>query len=234
MSEIIKKEENKVINFEDADKYFIEKIGVPSHELSVIKKQIAPGISNAELNYCLNVAKEYELNPILKQIWFIKRGGYVGMGDNKKWVEKYEPMVGRDGCRVIARRKGLKVPVKTWTEIKKVPKLTNEANGTFEMVEDLVAFASLTMKNPDTGENVEVVKDAYFHVYAQRTKKGEITKFWKDNPTGQLMKVAEVNLLKAVYGIDIENVEGGFVNTYEENVVQTQNGEETIEEGDFE
>jgi len=177
-------------------------------QMQIIKNQIAPGISDNDLMYCLEIAKQSQLNPIIKDIYFVPRKVNIAQyGQPEKWVEKHEPMVGRKGARAIARRKGMKVPPNTGTTIKKFPVLKN---GIWEEERDLIGWAEMTI------ENTVVRKEAAYSVFKQTTKKGDITKFWKDMPTVMIEKVAEFQLLDAIYGLDgVMSIDAGFVTDVE-------------------
>lgn len=168
-------------------------------QMAIIKNQIAPGISDNDLMYCLEIAKQAQLNPIIKDIYFVPRKAQI----NGQWVEKHEPMVGRKGARAIARRKGMRVPPNTGTTIKKFPVLKN---GQWEEERDLVGWAEMTI------DGVTVRKEAAYSVYKQTTKDGSVTKFWKDMPTVMVEKVAEFQLLDAIYGLDgVMSIDAGVL-----------------------
>lgn len=158
-------------------------------QVNILRTQIAPDISDNDLMYCLEVSDRCGLNPILKDIYFVPRMAKV----NERWVTKHEPMVGRKGARTIARRKGMKIPPNTGHTIKKFPVLKNN-----EWVEerDLVGWAELII------DGIAVRKEAAYSTYKQTKKDGTVTKFWQDMPTVMVEKVAEFQLLDAIYGLD--------------------------------
>jgi len=219
-------ENNNALTLDKADSYFIEKMGVSPHDLKIIKNQIAPGITNGDLAYCLNVARSNELDPIKKEIYFVPRRAKITNSQGREeWVNKYEPMVGRTGARLIARRKGLYAPVMVKSEIKEVPVLNPK--GEFELKKDLVSIASLPVASLNIPENkIQVLKEFYpgglisvqanFSEYAQTKKDGGLTQFWQTKPVEMLEKVAEFKLLKQVFGLDgVESYEAGFVSESE-------------------
>jgi len=158
-------------------------------QMNIIRTQIAPDITDADLMYCLEIADNCQLNPILKDIYFVPRMAQI----NGRWVTKHEPMVGRKGARSIARRKGMIVPPNTGHTIKQFPKLVN---GKWTMEQDLIGYAELVI----AGQVVR--KEAAYSVYKQTKKDGTVSKFWNDMPTVMVEKVAEFQLLDAVYGLD--------------------------------
>mgnify|MGYP002355624818 CR=1 FL=1 len=69
----------------------------------IIRSQFfPPNASDAEMQYCIGVAKAFNLNPILKQIYFVPRRSKV----NDQWIEKIEPLAGRDSFLTLAHRSG--------------------------------------------------------------------------------------------------------------------------------
>jgi len=168
-------------------------------QMNIIRTQIAPDITDADLMYCLEIADNCKLNPILKDIYFVPRMAQI----NGRWVTKHEPMVGRKGARSIARRKGMIVPPNTGHTIKQFPKLIN---GKWTMEQDLIGYAELVI----AGQVVR--KEAAYSVYKQTKKDGSVTKFWNDMPTVMVEKVAEFQLLDAVYGLDgVMSVDAGIL-----------------------
>lgn len=168
-------------------------------QMNILRTQIAPDISDNDLMYCLEIADNRKLNPILKDIYFVPRMAQI----NSRWVTKHEPMVGRKGARSIARRKGMKVPPNTGHTIKKFPVLKN---GEWTEERDLIGWAELTINGQI------VTKEAAYSVYKQTKKDGSVTKFWKDMPTVMVEKVAEFQLLDAVYGLNgVMSVDAGIL-----------------------
>jgi len=168
-------------------------------QMNILRTQIAPDISDNDLMYCLEVADNCQLNPILKDIYFVPRMAQI----NGRWVTKHEPMVGRKGARAIARRKGMRVPPNTGHTIKKFPKFKN---GEWIEERDLVGWAELVI------DGQIVRKEAAFSVFKQTKKDGSVTKFWQDMPTVMVEKVAEFQLLDAVYGLDgVMSIDAGIL-----------------------
>jgi len=144
-----------------------------------------------EMVYCMNVAKSLGLNPITKEIFFVPRRSKVG----DRWINKIEPMLGRDSYIKIAHSTGLFEGIETYSEVKEVPKLIN---GKWSNESDLVATCKVYRK--DT-ERPFIVNVAYSE-YVQRTKNGEITKFWYEKPDTMLKKVAESQALRKAFNIN--------------------------------
>ena len=54
-------------------------------EKSIIRNQFfPPSATDLDMQYCMSVAKNFKLNPILKQIFFIERRSKI----NNQWVVK--------------------------------------------------------------------------------------------------------------------------------------------------
>ena len=185
--------------------------------LFTIKNQIAPGISDADLHYCLTVAKKNELDPIAKEIYFVPRKAQI----NGQWVDKYEPMTSVHGARKIARDQGFKGVVETHSEIKEVPQMTPSG---WEMKKDLIGVAELKLD----GETYK--KEVYYSEYVQTTKSGDVTKFWKTKPHTMIQKVAEFQLLRSVFGINVMNIDEGLVENKPKHEVVNENLEKAKSE----
>jgi len=160
-------------------------------ELEVIQKQFFPqGASKEDIGYCLSVAKQLDLNPLMKEIMFVPRKQQI----NGRWVEKYEPLVGRDGFLSIAHKTGQLAGIETESTLKEIPVLTNKG---WEYKKELVARCTVYRKDTDKPFVVEVS----FNEYAQRTKEGYLTAFWRDKPETMLKKVAESQCLRKAFNI---------------------------------
>ena len=180
-------------------------------QMNILRTQIAPDITDNDLMYCLEIADNTKLNPILQEIYFVPRMSQV----NGRWITKHQPMVGRRGARTIARRKGMKVPPNTGHTLKKYPKFVN---GQWVEEKDLIGWAELVV------DGQVVRKEAAFSVYKQTKKDGTITKFWQTMPTVMVEKVAEFQLLDAVYGLDgVISIDAGVLQEEDEPIVTEVN-----------
>jgi len=160
-------------------------------EKNIIRKQFfPPNATDIEMKYCMSVAEKFNLNPILKQIFFIARKAKV---DNV-WIEKIEPLAGRDSFLTLAHRSGKFAGIETTTEIKPTAKLIN---GEWEQKSDLTAMCKVYRSDMERPVIVEVS----YSEYVQKTSAGEITKFWKEKPETMLKKVAESQALRKAFDI---------------------------------
>lgn len=163
-----------------------------AEKIELIKKQFFPTHANSiEMEYCFSVAHQYNLDPILKQIFFVPRRSKNAEG---KWIEKIEPLVGRDGFLAIAHKSGEFAGIKSWSEVKSIPKLEN---GSWKNVSDLIAICEVYRKDSDKAFRVEVA----YSEYVQMTSSNEITHFWKTKPDTMLKKVAESQALRKAFNL---------------------------------
>jgi hypothetical protein len=74
-------------------------------EVTILKNAICRGASDQEMQYCLAVARRYELDPFQQQVWFIPRwDSQAEQTDGKKGARVYVPVVGINGMLHIAAR----------------------------------------------------------------------------------------------------------------------------------
>lgn len=169
----------------------LTKINFDKEQMAVIESQFFPqGASKAEQAYCFSVARELCLNPITKEIFFVKRRQKI----DDKWVSKVEPMVGRDGFLSIAHRTNQFAGMETTATIRDVPQL--EA-GLWRLKPQLVAECSVWRKDSPKPFTVQVA----FNEYCQRSTEGAPTKFWAEKPETMLKKVAESQALRKAFNI---------------------------------
>lgn len=170
----------------------LAKIDFNNEQLEVIKKQfLPPNTSDAEVAYCFAVARELGLNPITKEIFFVPRRM---KNDKGAWIERVEPLVGRDGLLSIAHRSGVLGGMDTKVEVKEIPAFVN---GSWTTKPDLVATTTIWARGT---ERPFVVSVAYSE-YVQLTSDGQPTKFWKDKKITMLAKVSESQCLRKVANI---------------------------------
>jgi len=182
-------DENKNLPIEKRDDSSPEWLTVEAK--SVIMKQFfPPNTSNEDMIFCMNVAKEYNLNPITQQIYFVPRRSKVG----NDWVEKVEPLAGRGSFLTLAHRTGKFGGIESECSIKDIPMLDK---GKWTVTQDLVATATVYRTDTERPFVVEV----NYSEYAQKKQDGTATKFWKDKPHTMLKKVAESQCLRKAFDI---------------------------------
>ena len=161
-------------------------------KVELIKKHFFPkNTSEIEMQYCFNIARQYDLDPVLKQIFFVPRSS---KDDKGNWTNKVEPLVGRDGFLAIAHKTGKFGGIKSETEVKIVPKLIN---GEWQNVKDLVATCEVYR----TDATKPFVVQVFYNEYVQKTKEGKITNFWATKPDTMLKKVAKSQALRKAFNL---------------------------------
>lgn len=204
MSEIVKQDKSNWLSLE---------------EKQIIRKQFFPqNATDTEMKYCMSVAEKFNLNPILKQIFFIAR---KAKGDNGQWIEKIEPLAGRDSFLTLAHRSGKFAGIETTTEIKPTAKFNQ---GEWEQRNDLTATCKVYRSDMERPVIVEVS----YSEYVQKTGQGEITKFWKEKPETMLKKVAESQALRKAFDITGLHAEEEVSHSQEPRITQ----KETIKQKD--
>lgn len=199
--------------------------GFTPEELAVIEKHLfPPGTSAEEQRYCLAVAKQLGLSPLLREIHFVPRRQKVG----DKWISKTEPLTGRDGFLSIAHRSGQLAGMETTACIRDTPMLEG---GKWVVRPQLVATCTVWRKDSSRPFTCEVS----YSEYVQRNADNAPTKFWAEKPETMLKKVAESQALRksfSIFGIyAIEEVGAGFEDEGGNVVVAAQviEAEETTE-----
>ena len=162
-----------------------------NEQKQIIRRQFfPPTASDSDMIYCMEVAKAFKLNPILKQIYFVERRAKI----NNQWVCKVEPLAGRDSFLTLAHRSGEFAGIESETMIKEKPFFNGKE---WRSRPELVAVAKVFKKDCDKPFIVEV----NYSEYAQKTSQGEITKFWREMPETMLKKVAESQALRKAFDI---------------------------------
>lgn len=179
----------------------------------IIKNQFFPqSATAADMQYCIGVAKAFNLNPILKQIYFVPRRSNV----NGQWIEKVEPLAGRDSFLTLAHRTGKFAGIESKVEIKETPVMKD---GKWSRENDLVATATVYRKDCERPFIVSV----NYREYVQTNKDGKPTNFWASKPETMLKKVAESQVLRKAFDIT-----GLFAEEeYEERYINSDRKQET-------
>ncbi|EAK0934220.1 phage recombination protein Bet [Campylobacter jejuni] len=165
-------------------------------KIELIRKHFFPvNAKTVEMEYCLNIANKYNLDPFLKQIFFVPRRAQVEVNGKKEWVDKIDPLVGRDGFLAIAHKTGKFGGIRSYSEIKQFPRLND--NGKWEYIQDLVAICEVHRTDSDKPFVVEVA----YNEYVQKKASGEATSFWITKPDTMLKKVAESQALRKAFNL---------------------------------
>jgi len=141
------------------------------NELELITDTVAKGATKEELNLFLYVAGVRGLNPLTRQIHFVKRG------------DQGTIQTGIDGFRLIAQRTGQYAPSgkPTQFEIDKNGRLVS---------------ATVYGNKIINGTAFEFSATAYFDEYAPRLPNGKLFPMWEKMPRTMLEKCAEAKLLR--------------------------------------
>lgn len=144
-------------------------------QVSLIKSQICKGASDDELKLFLYTAKRAGIDPLLKQIYAVRRGGNMVI------------QMGIDGFRAIASKQGDYLP----------------GDESFEYDKDgnLLSATVSVYKLLPNGQPHKFSKAAYWVEFAQyqynkQTGKKELSQFWKQFPRVMLAKCAEAAALR--------------------------------------
>ena len=160
-------------------------------EKKIIKAQFfPPNATDMDMIYCMKVAETFNLNPILKQIYFVERVTNI----NGQRISKIEPLAGRDSFLTLAHRSGKFAGIESECAIKQKAVLQD---GEWMNKNELVATARVYRTDNERPFCAEVS----YGEYVQRTGKGEITKFWREKPETMLKKVAESQALRKAFDI---------------------------------
>lgn len=148
--------------------------------IDLIKSQCAPGATDLELQFFLYQCKRLQLDPLLKQIHFIKRG----RGDNAKVTIQ----VGIDGYRLIADRTRLYAGNDEVQYTAKGGRLVK---------------ASVTVYKLVQGQRFPFVGTAIWDEFAAKNSDGTLQAMWAKMPYNQLAKCAEAQALRKAFPAEL-------------------------------
>jgi phage recombination protein Bet len=167
---------------------------------AMIRDTYANGADEKEFQVLLEVAKLRRLNPLLRQIHFVKRWNK----DLGRMV--WSAQVSVDGLRAIAERTG---------------KYDGQDEAEFgEMVNGFPEWARVKVYRKDWAR--PAVGTAYWSEYVQKTKEGGVTRFWREMPRVMLAKCAEAIAMRKAFPEDM----GGLY--VDEEMQQAENGSERL------
>lgn len=175
----------------------------PPSLVDTIKSTVAKDATDEELYMFLSIAKQYDLNPFMKEIWFTKMQGKVAI------------MTSRDGYKKLAERK---------RNFRKCQSMAVYENDDFEMELVMGEVMNIThkFKQNDRGNIIgayAVLKTTDHDNYVSYVNFREYDKrnnIWKSYPSAMIRKVAENDVYKKfadVNGLnDFESMPNGFRN----------------------
>lgn len=149
----------------------------------MIRDTFLGGASDHEAAVLMEVARARRLNPITRQIHFLKRNQWDD--DAKSYVTKWSCQVSIDGLRAVAERTGR-------YDGQDEPEFKYEAKKLIEA----------KVKVWKTGIGRPFVGIAHFSEYAQFKKDGQPTKMWAEKPHIMLAKCAEALALRKAFPDD--------------------------------
>jgi phage recombination protein Bet len=161
------------------------------HELDskkeLIKNIFFKGCTDQEVEVFLHVCKSTGLDPLMKQIYPVKRYS----ASEKKEVMTCQTSI--DGLRLIAERSSKYAPGRESTYI------YNDKN-------ELVSATSYVKKMTPDGTWHEIAAIAFFDEYAQKKKEGDLNQFWSKMPHVMLAKCAEAQALRKAFPAELSKI----------------------------
>ena len=142
-----------------------------------------PDLKGIQKDKFLHVVKETGLDPLRNQIYAV---GRMNKTPNGSWEKVFTTQTSIDGFRLIAERTGKYAPGKE-------PKWIYDKDG---RLESATAYVKKMTKD---GTWHEVGATAYLDEYAQRDKKGNLTRFWQKMSRLMIAKCAEALALRKAF-----------------------------------
>jgi len=154
-----------------------KKDGLTDSELDLLKRTVCVGASDDELKLFLHICKSTGLDPLMKQIYAIKRGN----------IMTYQTSI--DGLRLIADRSGNYSPGK-------------ESTFTYDEKKQLVSATAYVKKRTADGVWHEVSSCVHMAEY----KPSHQSRFWASMPHVMLAKCAEANALRKAFPAELSGL----------------------------
>jgi len=160
--------------------------GLNRDKIELIKKTVAKGATDLELELFFHACKRTGLDPLMKQIYAIKRW------DSKDKIEKMTFQTGIDGYRLIADRTGQYAG-------------SSDAEYTVGL-DGVPAVARVTVTKLVSGIPCLFSSSARWDEYVQLGKEGHPTSMWKKMPFLMLAKCAEALALRKAFPAELSGV----------------------------
>lgn len=161
-------------------------------QIDLIKRQVAKGCSDDELQLFLYQCARTGLDPLSRQIYALERREKVG----NDWVNKMSIQTGIDGLRLIAERTGRYAPG---------PENTFE----YDSGGNLRRATAFVKKRTADGTWHVVSASAFWSEYVATTRDGAPTRIWKEKPHVMLGKCAESLALRRAFPAEMSGLYTG-------------------------
>lgn len=157
---------------------------LPQEVIDLLKRTIAKGSTNAELNLLLYMASNYNLDPLLKEIWFYKIDGQPII------------MASRDGFLKVAKQDknydGLSGAVVREGDLFELDPVNSDVKHKFGSKRGKIIGAWAMARHK---KRKPVVAFVPFSEYNRKNK------VWNAYPEAMILKVAEVHALRKQFGV---------------------------------
>lgn len=150
-------------------------------QLRIIKDSCAPGASDMEFSALIYVARVKRLDPMQKQIYFIKRNVYNS--ETKRYEQRWTFQTAIDGFRGKAQSTGQ-------SDGQDEPDFSYDEQG---------RLLCCKVKVYRKGIGRPFVGVAHWSEYVQLNSDGNVTKMWADKPHVMLSKCAEAQALRKAF-----------------------------------
>lgn len=155
-------------------------------QVELVKRTVAKGATDDELQLFLHVAKRTGLDPFARQIYAIKRW------DSREKKEVMQPQTSIDGYRLIAERTGKYAPGRE-------PSYTYEADG--KTLKSATAYVQKLVGD----KWFEVAATAFYSEYVQ-VFNGKVGHMWEKMPHVMLAKCAESLAIRRAFPNEVQGI----------------------------
>jgi phage recombination protein Bet len=163
--------------------------GMSREQIELIKATVARGATDNELKLFLYTAQRTQLDPLTRQIHFIKRR--VWNAQRRDYDEVGTIQTGIDGYRVVASRNGLAGIEDAVFDAETGPHPSKATVTVYKMID---------------GQRVPFTASARWAEYVQANREGQPIAMWKKMPYLMLAKVAEALALRKAFPNDLSGV----------------------------
>lgn len=162
---------------------------ISREKVELIKRTVAVGATDDELELFLYQAGRLQLDPLSRQIYFIKRKAWDS--NSRSYIEKATIQTSIDGLRLIAER------TKNYAPGEDI--VIREGEGG-------IVSATAEVKKYVNGQWFSVKATAYYDEYCQRDREGNPIANWRTMPRVMLGKCAEALALRKAFPAQMSGV----------------------------